>query len=173
MNLYELTSNFIEVDRLISDYLENGEEDLAENLVKANKIIADEIKNKSNGFVYVFRNIDSQIESIDSEIKRLQELKRQKQNKAENLKKMLKDNMEALGVKKMETDLGNFTIRNNPGSLVIDDLESVPDTYKETVVTETVKVDKNTIKKLIKGGTDIEGCHLEAGTSLTIPKTKK
>ena len=39
MNLYELTSNFIEVDRLISDYLENGEEDLAENLVKANKII--------------------------------------------------------------------------------------------------------------------------------------
>ena len=38
MNLYELTSNFIEVDRLISDYLENGEEDLAENLVKANKI---------------------------------------------------------------------------------------------------------------------------------------
>ena len=86
---------------------------------------------------------------------------------------MLKDNMEALGVKKMETDLGNFTIRNNPGSLVIDDLESVPDTYKETVVTETVKVDKNTIKKLIKGGTDIEGCHLEVGTSLTIPKTKK
>ena len=51
MNLYELTSNFIEVDRLISDYLENGEEDLAENLVKANKIIADEIKNKSNNNV--------------------------------------------------------------------------------------------------------------------------
>ena len=87
MNLYELTSNFIEVDRLISDYLENREEDLAENLVKANKIIADEIKNKSNGFVYVFRNIDSQIESIDSEIKRLQELKNKDKTKLKILKR--------------------------------------------------------------------------------------
>lgn len=173
MNLYELTSNFIEVDRLISDYLENGEEDLAENLAKANQIIAEEIKNKSNGFVYVFRNIDSQIESIDGEIKRLQELKKQKKNKAENLKRMLKDNMEALGVKKMETDLGNFTIRNNPGSLVIDNLENIPNIYKETVITETVKVDKDAIKKLIKDGSEVEGCHLEIGTSLMIPKTQK
>ena len=66
-NLYELTNNFVEVDRLISEYLENGEEELAENLVKANQIIRNEIQNKSVGFIHVFRNIDSQIDVIDGE----------------------------------------------------------------------------------------------------------
>lgn len=170
-NLYELTSNFVEVDRLIDEYLEAGEENLANNLVEANKIIAQEIQNKSEGFVYIFRNIDSQIESIDVEIKRLQELKKQKKNKYENLKKMLKDNMEVLGVKKMETNLGNFTVRNNQGSLIVDDETLVPASYKEEVV--TVKIDKNAIKNAIKEGLEIEGCHVEISTSLIIPKGKK
>lgn len=171
MNLYQLTSNFVEIDRLISEYLENGEEDLAENLVKANEIIAEEIKNKSNGFVYVFRNVDSQIESIDAEIKRLQELKKQKQSKYESLKKMLKDNMELIGTKKLETDLGNISIRNNPGKVNITNETLIPDTYKEII--ETVKVDKKAILKDVKAGMEIDGVAIEYGTSLTVPKTKK
>ena len=58
-SLYQLTSNFLEVDNLIEEYLQAGEEDLADNLVKANQIIAKEIENKSVGFIYVFRNMDS------------------------------------------------------------------------------------------------------------------
>lgn len=172
-NLYELTNNFIEVDRLISEYLENGEEELAENLVKANQIIRNEIQNKSVGFIHVFRNIDSQIDAIDGEIKRLQDLKKQVKKKEENIKSMLKDSMELLGTTKIETDLGKISIRKNPGSLVVDDMNLIPATYKEEIVTKTVKVDTNLVKKLIKSGVEIEGCHLEIGTSLTIPKAKK
>lgn len=171
MNLYQLTENFLEVDRLIDEYIEAGQEDLANNLVEANKIIAQEIQNKSNGFVYMFRNIDSQIEAIDGEIKRLQELKKQKQNKYEYLKKSLKDNMEALGVKKLETDLGNISIRNNPGKVNVVDERLIPDTYKEIV--ETVKVDKKAILKDIKAGMAVGGVAIEYGTSLTVPKAKK
>lgn len=173
MNLYQLTNNFLEVDRLISEYLENGEQELAENLVKANEIIAKEIENKSTGFLYMFRNMDSQIEAIDGEIKRLQDLKKTVKNKEDRLKNMLKDNMETLGTKNIETDLGKISIRKNPGSLVIDDMDLVPATYKEEVVTTTVKVDTNLVKKLIKSGVEIEGCRLEVETSLTIPKAKK
>lgn len=171
MNLYQLTENFLEVDRLIDEYIEAGQEDLANNLVEANKIIAQEIQNKSNGFVYMFRNIDSQIEAIDGEIKRLQELKKQKQNKSDNLKMMLKVNMEALGVKKLETDLGNISIRNNPGKVNVMDERLIPDTYKEVV--ETVKVDKKAILKDIKAGMAVGGVVIEYGTSLTVPKAKK
>lgn len=172
-NLYELTNNFVEVDRLISEYLENGEEELAENLVKANQIIRNEIQNKSVGFIHVFRNIDSQIDVIDGEIKRLQDLKKQVKKKEDRLKTMLKDSMELLGTTKIETDLGKISIRKNPGSLVVDDMDLIPATYKEEIVTKTVKVDTNLVKKLIKSGVEIEGCHLEIGTSLTIPKAKK
>ena len=52
-------------------------------------------------------------------------------------------------------------------------MDLVPATYKEEVVTTTVKIDTNLVKKLIKSGVEIEGCHLEVGTSLTIPKAKK
>ena len=172
-SLYQLTSNFLEVDNLIEEYLQAGEEDLAENLVKANQIIRNEIQNKSVGFIHVFRNIDSQINAIDGEIKRLQDLKKQVKKKEENIKSMLKDSMELLGTTKIETDLGKISIRNNSGSLKIDDIDLIPNIYKEEVVTTTVKVDSNLIKKQIKAGIEIEGCHIEAGTSLFIPKTKK
>lgn len=90
-SLYQLTSNFLEVDNLIEEYLQAGEEDLADNLVKANQIIAKEIENKSVGFIYVFRNMDSQVDVIDAEIKRLQELKKQVKAKDDRLKTMLKN----------------------------------------------------------------------------------
>lgn len=172
-SLYQLTSNFLEVDNLIEEYLQAGEEDLADNLVKVNQIIAKEIKNKSVGFIYVFRNMDSQVDAIDAEIKRLQELKKQVKAKDDRLKTMLKNSREALGATKIETDLGKISIRNNPGSLKIDNMDLIPNIYKEEVVTTTVKVDSNLIKKQIKAGIDIEGCHIEAGTSLIVPKAKK
>lgn len=172
-SLYQLTSNFLEVDNLIEEYIQSGEEDLADNLVKANQIIAKEIENKSVGFIYVFRNMDSQVDAIDAEIKRLQELKKQVKAKDDRLKTMLKSSMEALGTTKIETDLGKISIRNNPGSLKIDDMDLIPNIYKEEVVITTVKVDSNLIKKQIKDGIDIEGCHIEAGTSLIVPKAKK
>ena len=172
-SLYKLTSNFIEVDNLIEEYLEAGQDDLAENLVKANEIIVREIQNKSVGFIHMFRNIDSKVDAIDGEIKRLQELKKQTKKKEENLKEILKSCMETLGTKKLETDLGNITIRNNPGSLVIDNEELIPKLYKQEIVTVETKIDKAALKKNIKAGIDIEGCHLEVGTSLSIPKTKK
>ncbi|WP_434796651.1 siphovirus Gp157 family protein [Terrisporobacter vanillatitrophus] len=172
-SLYQLTSNFLEVDNLIEEYLQAGEEDLAENLVKANQIIAKEIENKSVGFIYAFRNMDSQVDAIDAEIKRLQDLKKQVKAKDDRLKTMLKSSMEALGTTKIETDLGKISIRNNPGSLKIDDMDLIPNIYKEEVVTTTVKVDSNLIKKQIKAGIGIEGCHIEAGTSLIVPKAKK
>lgn len=172
-SLYNLTSNFIEVDNLIDEYLQAGEEDLAANLVKANEIIVKEIGNKSTGFIHIFRNIDSKVDAIDSEIKRLQDLKKQTKKKEENLKEILKNCMETLGTKKLETDLGNISIRNTAGSLVVDDMDLIPKLYKEEVVTTTVKVDSNLIKKQIKAGIEIEGCHIEGGTSLAIPKPKK
>lgn len=172
-SLYQLTSNFLEVDNLIEEYLQAGEEDLAENLVKANQIIAKEIENKSVGFIYAFRNMDSQIDAIDAEIKRLQDLKKQVKAKDDSLKTMLESSMEALGTTKIETDLGKISIRNNPGSLKIDDMDLIPNIYKEEVITTTVKVDSSLIKKQIKAGIDIEGCHIETGTSLIIPKAKK
>ncbi|MCX4252498.1 siphovirus Gp157 family protein, partial [Clostridioides difficile] len=97
--------------------------------------------------------------------------KRVKKNTLDRLKSNIKDCMELLDTKKVETFLGNISIRKSAGSLVIEDEEKIPAIYK--TVEQVVKVDKNTIKDFIKKGHEVEGCRIEYSTTLTTPKVKK
>ncbi|EGT3917760.1 hypothetical protein C4U10_08050, partial [Clostridioides difficile] len=138
--LYELTTDLLEIEEGLTETTGNE----AEKLEEIKEIIKQEIQNKNTRIVSVILNIDSDINSIDSEIKRLQELKRVKKNTLDRLKSNIKDCMELLGTKKVETVLGNISIRKSAGSLVIEDEEKIPAIYK--TVEQVVKVDKNTIK---------------------------
>ena len=142
--LYELTTDLLEIEEGLTETTGNE----AEKLEEIKEIIKQEIQNKNTRIVSVILNIDSDINSIDSEIKRLQELKRVKKNTLDRLKSNIKDCMELLGTKKVETVLGNISIRKSAGSLVIEDEEKIPAIYK--TVEQVVKVDKNTIKDFIK-----------------------
>ncbi|MDB2915566.1 hypothetical protein C4U10_05255, partial [Clostridioides difficile] len=141
--LYELTTDLLEIEEGLTEITGNE----AEKLEEIKEIIKQEIQNKNTRIVSVIINIDSDINSIDSEIKRLQELKRVKKNTIDRLKSNIKDCMELLGTKKVETILGNISIRKSAGSLVIEDEEKIPAIYK--TVEQVVKVDKNTIKDFI------------------------
>ncbi|WP_131042474.1 siphovirus Gp157 family protein, partial [Clostridioides difficile] len=142
--LYELTTDLLEIEEGLTETTGNE----AEKLEEIKEIIKQEIQNKNTRIVSVILNIDSDINSIDSEIKRLQELKKVKKNTLDRLKSNIKDCMELLGTKKVETVLGNISIRKSAGSLVIEDEEKIPAIYK--TVEQVVKVDKNTIKDFIK-----------------------
>ncbi|MBY1192423.1 siphovirus Gp157 family protein, partial [Clostridioides difficile] len=135
--LYELTTDLLEIEEGLTETTGNE----AEKLEEIKEIIKQEIQNKNTRIVSVILNIDSDINSIDSEIKRLQELKRVKKNTLDRLKSNIKDCMELLGTKKVETVLGNISIRKSAGSLVIEDEEKIPAIYK--TVEQVVKVDKN------------------------------
>ncbi|MCE0682380.1 siphovirus Gp157 family protein, partial [Clostridioides difficile] len=134
--LYELTTDLLEIEEGLTETTGNE----AEKLEEIKEIIKQEIQNKNTRIVSVILNIDSDINSIDSEIKRLQELKRVKKNTLDRLKSNIKDCMELLGTKKVETVLGNISIRKSAGSLVIEDEEKIPAIYK--TVEQVVKVDK-------------------------------
>ncbi|MDL0353791.1 siphovirus Gp157 family protein, partial [Clostridioides difficile] len=120
--LYELTTDLLEIEGGLTETTGNE----AEKLEEIKEIIKQEIQNKNTRIVSVILNIDSDINSIDSEIKRLQELKRVKKNTLDRLKSNIKDCMELLGTKKVETVLGNISIRKSAGSLVIEDEEKIP-----------------------------------------------
>ncbi|WP_074073706.1 siphovirus Gp157 family protein, partial [Clostridioides difficile] len=135
--LYELATDLLEIEEGLTETTRNE----AEKLEEIKEIIKQEIQNKNTRIVSVILNIDSDINSIDSEIKRLQELKRVKKNTLDRLKSNIKDCMELLGTKKVETVLGNISIRKSAGSLVIEDEEKIPAIYK--TVEQVVKVDKN------------------------------
>lgn len=72
--LYELTTDLLEIEEGLTETTGNE----AEKLEEIKEIIKKEIQNKNTRIISVIINIDSDINSIDSEIKRLQELKRVK-----------------------------------------------------------------------------------------------
>ncbi|HBG7491473.1 TPA: siphovirus Gp157 family protein, partial [Clostridioides difficile] len=123
--LYELTTDLLEIEEGLTETTGNETEKLEE----IKEIIKQEIQNKNTRIVSVILNIDSDINSIDSEIKRMQELKKIKKNALDRLKSNIKECMELLGTKKVETFLGNISIRKSAGSLVIEDEEKIPAIY--------------------------------------------
>ena len=156
MNLYELSADLMSL---------NDIEDV-EDVEIIREIIEQQIQAKSTGIVAVIRNLESNIAAIDTEIKRLQELKKKKQNNITRLKEYTKECMELRGVKKLETDLGNISIRKSPPSVNVIDENLIPLEYIETK--QVMSIDKKLILSDLKDGLVIPGAEIKQGTSLTI-----
>lgn len=159
--LYELATDLQKLQEI--EFEEVQDQEQAEEI---KEIIKGEIEKKSSSMISLIRNIDTDIIALDNEIKRLQSIKKSKENKADNIKKYIKICLEETGMKGIETPLGSIKIRNNAPKVVIDDLDKVDGKF--VIIETTLKVDKKAIKESIYNGEIIEGCHLERGTSLTI-----
>lgn len=159
-SLYELTSDLKELQEI--DFTEADRDEV--EAIK--EIIKEQIESKGTGIIVVVRNLEADIEVIKTEIKRLQDLKKLKENKIENLKKYTKECLEEADIKKLSTSLGNISIRKLPGSVEVLEEDSIPAEYKKEVV--TVTVDKKSILADLKEGVVVPGVTLKTGTSLTI-----
>ena len=160
MSLYELTSDLKELQDI--DFTEVD----AEQLEAVKVAIKEQIVNKGTGIIAVVRNLEADTEAIKTEIKRLQDLKKSKENRIENLKKYTKECLEEADIKKVSTALGNISIRKLPGSVEVVEEDSIPKEYKKEVV--TVTVDKKSILADLKEGVVVPGVTLKTGTSLLI-----
>lgn len=159
-SLYELTSDLKELQEI--DFTETDRDEV--EAIK--EIIKEQIESKGTGIIVVVRNLEADIEVIKTEIKRLQDLKKLKENKIENLKKYTKECLEEADIKKLSTSLGNISIRKLPGSVEVLEEDSIPAEYKKEVV--TVTVDKKSILADLKEGVVVPGVTLKTGTSLLI-----
>lgn len=130
MILYELSNDFKNIDEI-----EDNEE--------IKEIIINEIKNKTSNIIRLIRNKETKIDMIDLEIKRLQAMKKVEENKIKSIKEYTKECMQIIDVKKIETNLGNITLRKSPVSLRIMNDENIPNQFIE-VIQET-KIDKKAI----------------------------
>lgn len=130
MILYELSNDFKNIDEI-----EDNEE--------IKEIIINEIKNKTSNIIRLIRNKETKVDMIDLEIKRLQAMKKVEENKIKSIKEYTKECMQIIDVKKIETNLGNITLRKSPVSLRIMNDENIPNQFIE-VIQET-KIDKKAI----------------------------
>lgn len=156
MNLYELSQDLIALRDL-----EDADKD------EVMSIIQSEIVNKGKGIIQVMKSLESDVEAIKNESDRLAKIKKVKENNLKKLREYTKLCMEQMELKKLETPIGNITIRKGVSTLKIDDESKLLDKYIEIV--QTYKVNKDLIKSDLKSGQVVEGAYMtEPGTTLMI-----
>lgn len=143
LSLYNITSKFVE----LMDKAQDGEL-TEEEYNELGEQLALELQSKSSGIIGYTQNEEATIDAIDIQIKRLQEFKKAKQNNLEKFKQYVKDNMERLGITKIETELGILSIAKNPMSVEIENEDEIPSDFKQEII--TTKIDKTAIKKHFK-----------------------
>lgn len=137
-SLYNITNKFVEL-------IEKGQEgELTEQEYnQLGEELSLELQNKSISIIGYIRNSESLIDAMKIEEKRIADMRKAGEKKLEKFKEYVKENMEKLGIEKIQTELGNLSLAKNPISVEIKNEEEIPAEYKTEVV--TVKVDKKAI----------------------------
>ncbi len=160
-NLFDISSRF----KNLAELVESGEVS-PEVMEEALESVEGELTEKLQNITYIIRNNESDIATIDEEIKRLQARKKSLTGNIDRLKTYMLDCMKIADVKKINTSLNTWSIAKNPASVNITDESLLP---KEYIITEVVnKVDKKAILTVLKDGIEIKGAELKQGERLAI-----
>jgi len=155
MKLYEIT----ELQRAAE------QEDDAEIKHDLKELIATEIKEKAQNIVMLIKNKEADIEAIDNEIKRLQQLKKRHIAQLENVKEYTIYNLNKMEQNSVNTTLGQIRISTST-SVLIENIEQLPSKF--LTVKQTLVPDKTAIKKAIKEGREVAGAKVVTNYNLQI-----
>jgi hypothetical protein len=114
----------------------------------------------------IIKGIDGDIDTLKSEEKRLAEKRRVLENKKNNIKAYLENQLRVMEIDKIKTPLFTVSLQKNPPSVEIVDEDLIPDKFKKTVT--TVSVVKKDLLEALKAGQVIEGAEIKQGKSLRI-----
>ena len=167
MNNLSLIKYEIKEINSIANFLNSENNELDEETIQdTRESIKYLLEEKSEQLELILKEQETKEEKCKEISKYYAEKSKETKEKKDALKRMIMEAMENLGVKKIETETGTFTIRKNSPALIIENEELVPDKFK-TIVQET-KIEKNEIKKALKEGEEIKGVRLESSQSLLI-----
>ena len=144
MTLYELTSEFLQLQALLED------PDIdADVITDSMEAINMDLEDKADGYAKVIRNMEGSLAAIKTEQERLANKKNLLEAGIKRLKDNLQESMIATGKKKFKTNLFSFNVQKNGGAdPVIVDVETseLPDDL--VIITEAP--DKKAIAALLK-----------------------
>jgi len=126
--------------------------------------LTDEIQQKAQGVLMVAKTTEQYVPAIETEIARLQALKKRHERIAAGLRDYLKHNMEQAGIHRIECPLFDISIRINPASVEVFDEAQVP----KELLRVAYSVDKTAIKVELKAGREVAGCRLVSATRLVV-----
>ena len=153
--IYTLTGDLLAIQRMIED----GVEGLDDTLESIELAVADKLE----GYAMVIKNIQSDIDGLKAEEKRLADRRKAMENNVERMKQAMRDALLTVEGNRLKTDKFTFSFRKST-SVQITDETLIPPQFIETK-TEVVKTD---IAKMLKDGAQIPGASLVENQSLQI-----
>lgn len=156
-SLYQLQGAYAQIQQMI----EEGAEDLQDTL----ESIEGALEEKLESYAMVIRNIESDVEGLKAEEKRLAERRKTMESGIKRMKENMQNAMSSTGEKKIKGEKFTFTVQKNPPSLNIVDDKVIPD---EFITIETVRnIDKKALLAKAKEQ-EVPGVEIKQGESLRI-----
>ena len=106
-----------------------------------------ELKSKIENICFVIRNLNHEQNTIDSEIKRLTDLKNSRKKNVERLKNYISSSMELNGLEEVKTATQKISFRAST-SVEITNESEIPANYK--TIDQKIKIDKRQLLKDLK-----------------------
>ncbi|SFI35391.1 MULTISPECIES: siphovirus Gp157 family protein [unclassified Bacillus (in: firmicutes)] len=159
MKLYELTSNFNQLQQIIEDGA--GQEAIHDTLQAIDEAIDDKVQ----GAALLIRNIEAQAEAIKVEEKRLADRRKFFENNCKSIKDYLYQQMVTVDKRRIKGALVTVGIQKNPVSLDIAADAVIPPEY---MIPQEPKVDKKALLAAVKDGMQWDGITLKQSESVRI-----
>lgn len=160
LQLYKIEQEYISLAEQIID---NGGE-VTDELNEALQINQSQLETKGNCYGFIVKQLESEVEIIESEIKRLQAFKVSRNKTVDRLKETLSNAMQLYQIEKLECPTLKISFRKSESvevdSLIIDE--------KYCNIKTTITPDKGMIKEALKRGEAILGATLQVNQNLQI-----
>lgn len=154
MKLYELTSDFLNFVEAV-DNDEIPEEAIADTLESIELAIED----KADNIACLLKNLGAEIAAFKAEETRLAERRKAKEKTYDRIKDYLAENLQRVGIDKMETVRNKITFRKSE-SVEVDEVAFIKwaETHRDDLLTYSAPgINRIAIKRALKGGEEIPG----------------
>lgn len=161
MNIYQIQNEY----QLLINQIIEADGELTPELELSLAINKDQLQSKSENYAYIIKQMDSECDIIDLEIKRLQQAKKVRENTIERLKGTLTYAMNLFEVPEIKTPLIKINFRKSESVEITNEAQLA----EKFITTKTVITpDKKAIKEAIKAGEFVEGATISYNKNLQI-----
>jgi len=155
--LYELSTEM----SLVNDELIANEGELTPEIEARLDSLNLALEVKATGIRKIFSMAEADEEAVDTEIKRLQQIKKTNQNMQARLKEYVLKNMQAADLKTIKTTIGTFTVAKSPDSLEIVVPEMISAEFYDTIP-EHKELNEKRIREALSEGYSVDGAKLNS-----------
>jgi len=161
LNIYQIEKSYL---TLIDTIIENGGEITPEQENEL-AITKESLETKGRSYGYVIKSLETDIDVIDAEIKRLSALKSSRNKIIDRMKETVSNAMQMFEIDKLETPTLKISFRKSE-SVEVPNIDLLD---KEFVVEKiTYSANKTAIKEAIKLGVTVVGATLNVNKNIQI-----